>query len=104
MTLFVNSFHAFTRLFFIIESVWIIQTFSWLQYPVLVGLRVLADITLPFLILWAALKGRKVMHLLKIRMQMSNCWLFTRCFPPKTTTNRNTNYYGEEMMALGTPI
>ena len=44
------------RLFLIIETVWIIQTFSWLQYPTLVGLRVLADITLPFLILWAALK------------------------------------------------
>ena len=51
-----NSFQAFTRLFLIIESVWIIQTCSWLQYPLLVGLRVLADITLPFLILWAALK------------------------------------------------
>jgi len=44
------------RLFIIVETVWIIQTFSWLQYPILVGLRVLADITLPFLILWAALK------------------------------------------------
>lgn len=84
------SFQAFTRFFIIIEAVWIIQTLSWLQFPILVGLRVLADITLPFLIIWAALKvtdqlyltifkaltsikqGRRVMHLLKIRFQMAD--------------------------------
>lgn len=84
-----------------------IQTFSWLQYPVLVGLRVLADIIQPFLILWAALKGRRVMHLLKIRMQMSQCGLIQRCFSPKAGPGGRSdrhNYYGEEMMALGTPI
>ncbi|XP_046631386.1 probable G-protein coupled receptor Mth-like 5 [Daphnia pulicaria] len=95
-------FQAYTRLFLIIETVWIIQTFSWLQYPILVGLRILADIVLPFLIFWAALKGRRVMHLLKIRLQMSQCWLCRRCFPPKTRDRGH--YYGEEMMALGTPI
>ena len=46
------------------------QTLSWLQLPVLVGLRVVADIALPFLILWASMKGRRVLHLIKIRLQV----------------------------------
>lgn len=51
-----NSFRTYVRLFFIIESVWVIQTLSWLQYPALVIFRIIADIILPFLILWAAMK------------------------------------------------
>jgi hypothetical protein len=52
--------------------------------------------------LFLILQGRRVMHLLKIRLQMSQCWLCRRCFPPKTRDRGH--YYGEEMMALGTPI
>jgi hypothetical protein len=51
-----HSYQAFTRLAIIIDSVWVIQTLSWLQFSALVGLRIIADIALPFLILWAALK------------------------------------------------
>jgi len=98
-----------------------LQTFSWLQYSFLVVLRIVADVLLPFLILWTALKviilvdifcvkltlidwdiqGRRVMHLLKIRLPQ--CWICRRCFPPKTR-DRSALYYGEEMMSLGTPI
>jgi len=94
-------FQAFTRFFIIIESIWMLQTFSWLQYSFLVVLRIVADVLLPFLILWTALKGRRVMHLLKIRLPQ--CWICRRCFPPKTR-DRSALYYGEEMMSLGTPI
>lgn len=96
-------FQAFTRFVLIIDVIWLIQTLSWLQYSFLVVLRVMADLLLPFLILWAALKGRRVMHLLKIRLQMSQCWICRRCFPAKNREHHSL-YYGEEMMALGTPI
>lgn len=113
-------FQAFTRLLLIIESVWLMQTLSWLQLPVLVGLRVVADIALPFLILWASMKGRRVLHLIKIRLQVSQCWPCRRWLGNSahrqpvgilgrrrrsSLAGQATAYYGgEEMVALGTPI